>query len=152
MDAVTRRYRLLLSVRLVFVTQRVDPDDPVLGATVAKIAALAARVDEVVVLADSAVPGALPANCRVRPFAARSRAGRGLRFGRALSPSSRADRGPPRSSRTCARSTPCSPRRSRARSASGCSSGTPSGTGRRMLDAAARASNLVVCVDRAPSR
>ena len=49
LDAVTRRYRLLLSVRLVFVTQRVDPDDPVLGATVAKIAALAARVDEVVV-------------------------------------------------------------------------------------------------------
>ena len=36
-------------VRLVFVTQRVDPDDPVLGATVAKIAALAERFDEVVV-------------------------------------------------------------------------------------------------------
>ena len=30
-------------MRIVFVTQVVDPDDPVLGATVAKIRALAAR-------------------------------------------------------------------------------------------------------------
>lgn len=71
-------------MRIVLVTQRVDPDDPVLGATVAKIAALAARVDEVVVLADSAVPGSLPANCAVRSFASGSRAGRGMRFERAL--------------------------------------------------------------------
>jgi glycosyltransferase involved in cell wall biosynthesis len=71
-------------VRLVFVTQRVDPSDPVLGATVAKIAALAARVDEVVVFADSAAPGVLPANCSVRPFASGSRAGRGFRFEAAL--------------------------------------------------------------------
>lgn len=71
-------------MRIVFVTQRVDPGDPVLGATVAKIAALAARVDEVVVLADSAVPGSLPSNCTVRSFAAGSRAGRGARFERAL--------------------------------------------------------------------
>jgi glycosyltransferase involved in cell wall biosynthesis len=56
----------------------------VLGATTAKIAALAARVDEVVVLADSATPGALPANCRVRPFASGSRLGRGALFERAL--------------------------------------------------------------------
>ena len=71
-------------VRLVFVTQRVDPDDPVLGATVAKIAALAARVDEVVVFADRAAPGVLPANCSVRPFASGWRAGRGFRFEAAL--------------------------------------------------------------------
>jgi glycosyltransferase involved in cell wall biosynthesis len=71
-------------VRLLFVTQRVDAADPVLGATVAKIAALAARVDEVVVLADSAADGALPDNCIVRPFASRLRAGRGLKFEQAL--------------------------------------------------------------------
>lgn len=67
-------------MRLIFVTQRVDPDDPILGATVAKITALAARVDEVVVLAERAVVGALPANCTVHSFEAGSRVGRGLRF------------------------------------------------------------------------
>ena len=71
-------------MRLIFVTQRVDPGDPVLGATVAKIAALAARVDEVVVLADSVVSDSLPVNCSVHSFAAGSRVGRGLRFERAL--------------------------------------------------------------------
>lgn len=71
-------------MRLVFVTQRIDPDDPVLGATVAKVRALAERCEEVVVLADGAVPGALPDNCRVRLFAAPTRAGRGLRFARGL--------------------------------------------------------------------
>ena len=48
------------------------------------IRALAGRVDEVVVLADRALPGVLPENCRVRPFAARSRPGRGVRFETAL--------------------------------------------------------------------
>jgi len=71
-------------VRLVFVTQKVDPASPVLGATVAKIRALAARVDEVAVLADGAVEGALPENCRVHLFASRTRPGRGLRFASAL--------------------------------------------------------------------
>ena len=70
--------------RLVFVTQQVDPGHPALAATIPKIAALARRVDEVVVLADGAVPGVLPDNCRVRRFAAPSRAGRGLRFEAAL--------------------------------------------------------------------
>jgi glycosyltransferase involved in cell wall biosynthesis len=70
--------------RLVFVTQQVDPEHPALAATIPKIAALARRVDEVVVLADGAVPGALPGNCRVHLFAASSKAGRGLRFERAL--------------------------------------------------------------------
>jgi len=71
-------------MRLVVVTQQVDPASPVLGATVDKLRALAARVDELVVLADSAVDGALPENCSVRPFRASRRAGRGLRFETAL--------------------------------------------------------------------
>jgi glycosyltransferase involved in cell wall biosynthesis len=70
--------------RIVFVTQQVDPGHPALAATVGKIAALAARVDEVIVLADGAVAGALPANCRFEPFRAPTKAGRGLRFERAL--------------------------------------------------------------------
>ena len=71
-------------MKLIVVTQHVDPDHPSLGATVPMLRALAARVDELVVLADGAAPEALPANCRVRLFAARTRLGRGLRFLRAL--------------------------------------------------------------------
>ena len=71
-------------VRLVVVTQQVDPSSPVLGA-VDKLRALAARVDELVVLADSAVEGALPGNCSVRLFRSGHRVGRGLRFESALS-------------------------------------------------------------------
>ena len=59
--------------KLVFITQVVDPDDPNLGATCAKIAALARRVDEVAVLCDRARDGALPENCRVHVFGAPSR-------------------------------------------------------------------------------
>jgi glycosyltransferase involved in cell wall biosynthesis len=70
--------------RLVFITQQVDPGHPALGATVAKVAALARLVDELTVLADGAVPGALPESCRVRTFAAGTKAGRGLRFEAAL--------------------------------------------------------------------
>jgi glycosyltransferase involved in cell wall biosynthesis len=71
-------------LRLVFVTQQVDPGHPALAATVPMLRALAERVDEVVVLADRALPGVLPDNCRVRPFAARSQPGRGVRFESAL--------------------------------------------------------------------
>src|SRR5919109_3557177 len=71
-------------MRLLFVTQQVDPDHPALGATVPKIAALARRVEEVVVLADGAVPDALPTNARLRTFGARTKAGRGARFEAAL--------------------------------------------------------------------
>ena len=71
-------------MRLVVVTQQVDPASPVLGATVDKLRALAERVDELVVLADSAVAGALPDTCRVHLFASRLRAGRGMRFEAAL--------------------------------------------------------------------
>ncbi len=71
-------------MKLVFVTQQVDPGHPALAATVPKIKALAERADEVVVLADRALPGVLPENCRTHSFAARSRAGRGARFEAAL--------------------------------------------------------------------
>lgn len=70
--------------RIVFITQQVDPAHPALAATVPKIAALAGRVDEVVVLADGVVPSVLPANCRVYSFAAGGKGGRGLRFAAAL--------------------------------------------------------------------
>ena len=70
--------------RLIFITQHADPAHPVLAATVPKIAALARRVDEVVVLADGAVPEALPPNVRVRLFRAPAKIGRGLRFEAAL--------------------------------------------------------------------
>ncbi|TML62424.1 MAG: glycosyltransferase family 4 protein [Actinobacteria bacterium] len=80
-------------MRLVFITQQVDPAHPALGATVPKIAALARRVGEVVVLADGAVPDALPGNARVRTFGARTRAGRGLRFEHALTAELRGLRG-----------------------------------------------------------
>ena len=71
-------------MRLLFVTQRLDPADPALGATVAKVRALAGRVDEVVVVAGSVVPGTLPANCRTRSIGAGWRLGRGLQFEAAL--------------------------------------------------------------------
>ena len=71
-------------MKLVFITQQVDPGHPALAATVPKIAALAALVDEVVVLADGAVDDVLPENCRVRTFRAARRAGRGARFEAAL--------------------------------------------------------------------
>jgi glycosyltransferase involved in cell wall biosynthesis len=71
-------------LRLVFVTQQVDRAHPALGATAAKVAALAELVDEVVVLADSVVPTGLPANVRFRSFRAPFRPGRGLRFEAAL--------------------------------------------------------------------
>ena len=71
-------------MRLVFVTQQVDPGHPALAATVPMLRALAAQVDEVVVLADRALPEVLPANCRVRSFGAGWRAGRGTKFESAL--------------------------------------------------------------------
>ncbi len=66
--------------RLVFVTQQVDPQHPALAATVPKLHALARRFDEVVVLADGAVDGVLPENCRVRLFGSPNRVRRGRRY------------------------------------------------------------------------
>jgi glycosyltransferase involved in cell wall biosynthesis len=71
-------------MRLVFVTQHVDPAHPALGATVAKIRALAEQCERVAVLADGAVPGTLPDNCSVALFRSSSKAGRGVRFQAAL--------------------------------------------------------------------
>jgi glycosyltransferase involved in cell wall biosynthesis len=70
--------------RLVFLTQSVDPAHPVLAATIPKIRALAERVDEVVVLAQSGGGDALPGNVEVRTFGAPSRAQRVWRFEREL--------------------------------------------------------------------
>jgi glycosyltransferase involved in cell wall biosynthesis len=66
--------------KLVFVTQRLDPDHPTLGAASAMVRALADRVDEVVVLASSGDRGTLPANVRLRTFAASTQFLRGARF------------------------------------------------------------------------
>ena len=70
--------------RLVFLTQSVDPAHPVLAATIPKIRALAERVDEVVVLAQSGRGDGLPGNVEVRTFGAPSRAQRIWRFEREL--------------------------------------------------------------------
>lgn len=71
-------------MRLVVVTQQVDPASAVLGATVPKLRALAERVEELVVLTDSAAEGALPDNVTIRTFNASRRARRGMRFESAL--------------------------------------------------------------------
>ena len=63
--------------KIVFATQVVDPEDANLGAVVGKLRALAARVDEVAVLTDRAVEGALPDNCRIHLFGGGSRGERG---------------------------------------------------------------------------
>lgn len=73
-------------MRIVFATQAADPADPVLGATLAKIRALAERCDEVVVLADRVDEAALPSNCRASRFAAPSQIARGARYLAALAP------------------------------------------------------------------
>jgi glycosyltransferase involved in cell wall biosynthesis len=70
--------------RLVFLTQSVDPKHPVLAATIPKIRALAERVDEVVVLAQSGDGDGMPSNVDVRSFGASSQVGRGWRFEREL--------------------------------------------------------------------
>jgi glycosyltransferase involved in cell wall biosynthesis len=72
-------------VRIVFATQAADPAHPVLGATLPKIRALAARCDEVVVLADRVDASALPENARARSFAAPTQMQRGVRYVAALS-------------------------------------------------------------------
>jgi glycosyltransferase involved in cell wall biosynthesis len=70
--------------RILFITQVVDPADSNLGATRAKIAALARRVDEVVVLCDRGIEGVLPDNCRLRAFGAPTRRRRAVRYVTAL--------------------------------------------------------------------
>lgn len=73
-------------MKLVFLTQAVDVDDPILGATVAKLDALARRVDELHIICDRVGRHELPANCTLATWAAPTRLGRGLRMLRALVP------------------------------------------------------------------
>ena len=70
--------------RLIFATQRLDSRDPILAATVAKVRALAERVDELVVICDSAEPGIEPPNARVHEFRSTTQVQRGARFAAAL--------------------------------------------------------------------
>jgi glycosyltransferase involved in cell wall biosynthesis len=77
-------------VRLVFVTQTVDAEHPVLAQTIDVIAALAARVDELLVIAQTAGSRAeLPANVRVETFDSSSRLRRGVRFAQLLAAAAR---------------------------------------------------------------
>jgi len=71
-------------MRLVFLTQRVDSRHPALAATIPKIDALARRVDELVVLAQSGTAAELPAGVDLHTFDAASRVRRGMTFERAL--------------------------------------------------------------------
>jgi glycosyltransferase involved in cell wall biosynthesis len=77
-------------MRLVFVTQRLDREDPILGATVAKVRALAERLDAVDVLCLSEGEHDLPPNVRVRTFGASTRFRRGLRYEQVLAQTLRA--------------------------------------------------------------
>ncbi len=70
--------------RLILATQALDAGDPILGAAAAKVRALAARVDELVVLTGRARPEDVPANARVHEFGATTQVGRGARFAAAL--------------------------------------------------------------------
>ena len=63
-----------------------DAEDPILGATVAKLRALAQRCDELVVITDRIGVHDLPANVTLHTFGASTRLGRGLRYMRALVP------------------------------------------------------------------
>jgi glycosyltransferase involved in cell wall biosynthesis len=68
-------------VRLVFVTQTLDAEHPVLAQTLDLVHALAARSEELVVLCAAAGRHPeLPTNVRVRVFGGGSRLGRGARF------------------------------------------------------------------------
>jgi glycosyltransferase involved in cell wall biosynthesis len=72
-------------VRLSFVTQAIDSDDPNLAVTVDWVRALAERCEEVRVVADHVGRHDLPGNVSFETFGAPSRFGRGLGFERALS-------------------------------------------------------------------
>ncbi len=74
-------------MRLVFVTQTVDADHPVLAQTVDLVRSLAARCESVTVICDSVRRHDLPGNVGFRTFGARTRIGRGVRFARAAAAS-----------------------------------------------------------------
>jgi glycosyltransferase involved in cell wall biosynthesis len=74
-------------MRILFVTQTVDADHPVLAQTVDLLRTLAARCESVTVLCDSVRRHDLPGNVRFRTFGASNRLARGLRFSRAVAAS-----------------------------------------------------------------
>jgi glycosyltransferase involved in cell wall biosynthesis len=69
-------------MKLIFCTQRLDAADPVLAATIPMVRALAARVDELVVLCDSAAVEL--DGVRIHTFGAPTQVQRGARFAAAL--------------------------------------------------------------------
>jgi glycosyltransferase involved in cell wall biosynthesis len=73
-----------VTVRILFVTQKIDADHPVLAQTVDVVRELAGRCETLDVLCDEVGRHDLPPNVRLRTFGARTRAGRVLRFARGL--------------------------------------------------------------------
>jgi glycosyltransferase involved in cell wall biosynthesis len=71
-------------VKLVFITQEVDPEHPVLAQTVDLVRALSSRVDELAIVARDVNWESIPANVSVRTFAETRKLRRGLAFERAL--------------------------------------------------------------------
>ena len=71
-------------MKLVFVTQTLDPGHGSLAQTLDLVRALAARADHVVVLCRSVEWDEIPTNVEVRTFDARGKAGRALAFEREL--------------------------------------------------------------------
>jgi len=71
-------------LRLVFITQTLDADHPVLAQTLDLVGALAERFDEVAVLCAGVGRHELPANVRVRSFDAPTKLSRRVRFLREL--------------------------------------------------------------------
>ena len=74
-------------MKLVFVTQEVDPAHAVLAQTVDLVRALAERVDELAVVARDVEWDDVPANASVRTFDAAGKIGRGFRFEQAIAAS-----------------------------------------------------------------
>jgi len=71
-------------VKLVFITQEVDPEHAVLAQTVDLVRALSSRVDELAVVARDVQWDDIPANVSVRTFDEPGKMRRGLAFERAL--------------------------------------------------------------------
>lgn len=71
-------------MKLVFVTQTLDPEHGSLAQTLDLVSALATRVDELVVLCRSTRWSDAPANVTVRTFDAATKVGRAVAFERAL--------------------------------------------------------------------
>lgn len=76
-------------MKLVFVTQTLDPGHGALAQTLDLVRALSARVDELALLARTDVWGDPPANASVATFDAPTRAGRVVAYERALVPTLR---------------------------------------------------------------